>query len=467
VHFQGDAVIFHDDFEEADAVRKISGSARRNEGNAASGKWRLSLTAPGDSLQYQLPDLLASGWFEARFWDSGAAVAPFCCEFDFESKAGTRTVQVILSCDADSYALATPQGPSLPVQRIARRPGWNRLAMRFSPDRITLLINDAVLTHRGSGVGSLQSVRFVVHPGDDEPGRAKGSQPIGSIDDVQLAAGLGAAADRQPAHDQDDLLLTNGDQLFGQIKGASNRGVTIESEFGSQQVPWPELQEVHFTPRLASPKQVEGTRVRIEFATTATPLTAAADNDLLEGVLRDISDDAIRLRHPYLGDVSIPRSQMRSIELLETGRWLAIDPGFYHFGEQVNVRLQVPHPGGTDRSWLFELEDIPQEASLVLHVAGMQAAPAGDDPNKRAADQWRTYATINDTTIDPMGLNHLLVLNYRSPARLKVPIANGILRNGKNVLRIHQTPLKDDPRSFDDCGIFGIGLQWSHTNPKR
>jgi hypothetical protein len=202
--------------------------------------------------------------------------------------------------------------------------------------------------------------------------------------------------------------------------------------------------------------------VRVEFVATATPASAAADNDVLEGALTDLSDDFIGLEHPYLGTVRIPRSQMRAIDFLAADRYLAIDPGFYHFGEQVNVRLQVPHPGGSDRSWSFVLDDVPQEPALVLHVADMQAAPAGSDANKRSSgDGWRTYAEINSKTVDPLGLNHLLALNYRSPARLTVPIAEGILKKGSNVLRIYQTPLQDDPRSFDDCGIFGITIQWS------
>src|SRR5262245_54736319 len=167
VHFQGDAVVFRDDFEEEESSRKMDGHARRTMQLAASGQWGLSLTEPGDRLEYDLPEPLMSGWFETRFWDSGElhASSEWCCEFDFESKVGVRTVQAVLGSAAESYALATPQGPSLPVQRIARQRGWNRLAMRFSPERITILINDAVLTHRehrAVGIGALQAVRVVV-----------------------------------------------------------------------------------------------------------------------------------------------------------------------------------------------------------------------------------------------------------------------------------------------------------------
>jgi hypothetical protein len=74
-------------------------------------------------------------------------------------------------------------------------------------------------------------------------------------------------------------------------------------------------------------------------------------------------------------------------------------------------------------------------------------------------DEWRTYASVNGQKLDPHGLNHLLPPNSRGAVRLVVPIAPGVLKPGDNVLRIFQTPQKDDAKSFDDCGVFGIGLE--------
>jgi hypothetical protein len=464
VHFQGDAVVFRDDFEGDESLRKVKGQSQRSEGRAASGEWSLRFAAPGDAVEYPITDPVVSGWFESRFWDSGAvrSSVQWSCELDFESQAGIRTIQVILGANAESYALATPQGPALPVQRIARRPGWNRLAVRFSTERFTLLVNDAVLTHRAIGIGSLRSVRFQVRTAED-PEAPKAEEPewFGFIDDVQIATSLLAAVERQPARDQDDVLLANGDQLFGAIDRANRRELTVRGEFGERRVPWIQLQEVHFTPRAAAPATIEGQRVRVEFAATATPQSATADFDVLEGTLRELSDETITLQHPFLGTVRIPRALMRSMEFASTGQLLAIDPGFHHFGEQVNVRLQVPHPGGSDRRWTFPLDDVPDQATLLLYVVDMMAMPPGSEANKRSSeDQWRTYVAINDTLVDPAGLNHLLTLNYRSPARLRVPVAKGLLKKGPNTLRIFQTPTKDDPRSFDDCGIFGIALEF-------
>lgn len=462
VHFQGDAVIFRDDFEDELTPRKTAGQPRRTE-QSASGRWGLNLSEPGDRLEYSLPEPLMHGWFEVRFWDSGelSQGLEWSCEFDFESRAGSRTLQVILGSAADSYALATPHGPSLPVQRIARQRGWSRLAMRFSTERLTLLINDAVLTNRATGIGSLQAVRFVVRAAH-EAGPSKLADPeSGAIDDLQIAATLAAPAERQPVRDQDDLLLVNGDQFFGLINDITPRDVTIDGGFGPQRVAWSRLHEVHFKPRPGSPKLVVGQRVRLEFMATAT-WQSPSEFDLLEGVLRELSPDSISIEHPFLGTVRIRRDQMRTAEFLSTGGWLAIDPGFFHFGEQVNVRLQVPHPTGTDRSWQFILDELPAGAKLVLNVVDMLAIPHGSEPSKRAgATELRTFAAINDRVIEPLGLNHFLAPKYRSPARIAVPIPDGILTKGTNVLRIYQTPSNEDSRTFDDCGIFSIAIELS------
>jgi hypothetical protein len=102
------------------------------------------------------------------------------------------------------------------------------------------------------------------------------------------------------------------------------------------------------------------------------------------------------------------------------------------------------------------MDRVSQQSTLVLYVVEMNALrPTGE------AGEWQTYVEINGTLLDKNGLNHRLPLNYRGPLRITIPIEQGVLQAGENSLRIFQTPQKDDPRSFDDCGIFGIGLEYS------
>src|SRR5262249_40273337 len=148
-HFQGEAVLFRDDFETDRVERHITGSAERTEQQAASGRSSLRLAKRGDTVEYRLPEPVAGGWVEARIFDSGQMQEglKWVCEFEFSAAASRRLMQVLLGWDADSYGLATPQGPSLPVQHLARRPGWHRLGLRFARERTTVLLDDAVLAY--------------------------------------------------------------------------------------------------------------------------------------------------------------------------------------------------------------------------------------------------------------------------------------------------------------------------------
>src|SRR5262249_46790861 len=151
-------------------------------------------------------------------------------------------------------------------------------------------------------------------------------------------------------------------------------------------------------------RSIDGPRARVRFASSANPADGQPA-DSLEGSLQEVSDERIRLLHPHLGSLSILHSQLRELEPLGNARWLALDPSYHHFGDQVNVRFQVPYPEGSDRSWNFVLQQLPLEASLVLNVIGMEAMQPGGEFNKRLEnDEWRTYATINGKTLDPLGL---------------------------------------------------------------
>jgi hypothetical protein len=458
-HFQGDAVVFRDDFEHDQPARQAGGSAQRDSAEAAAGRWSFRLAKSHDTLEYKLPEPIGSGWLEVRFFDAGD-VRPgieWLCELEFESSTGIRTLQVLLGWWAESYGLATPHGPSLPVQRLARRAGWNRLGVRFKPGRIVVLIDEAVLTHADAELGFLQSVRFLVRPDADAGGAADG-KPVGYVDDLQIAETIGTVSARQPAPDADDVVLTSGDQLFGRIESATDREVTLRGEFGSHTLPWRELQGLYLASEPCPAKSMDGQRVRVQFC-AAGAHAGGPDCDVLEGVLRDLDGDSLRIEHPHLGAIRIPRGQLREIDFLAAGQWLAIDSGYHHFGSRLKPRFQVAHPEGSERSWSFALQRVPPQATLVLHVFDMDRVTRSALASKPDDDQLRTYLSLNGQELDPLGINHRLPLNTKAAVRLSLPIPSGLLREGENVLRLRQTPQKEDPRTFDDCGVFGIGIE--------
>ncbi len=461
-HAHGEAVVLRDDFEAELPARHVAGQAARSGDRAASGDSSLRLAEPGDAVEYTLAEPVASGSFEVRFFDSAKLRADreWVAELDFASADGVRPVQVLLGWAADSYGLLTPRGPTLAVQHVARAAGWNRLGVRFSPGHLSVLIGDAVLTHGDAGVGQLRAVRFLVRTPEDEPDKGAEAAWTGYVDDLQLAETVGSAGFYQPSPNQDDAEFTNGDQLYGRIESANDRSLTIAGEFGRYEAAWRDLRGVRFAPRSCPVQRVDGQRVRATLSAGSAPDAADAEPDVLEGVLRSVSDDALRLEHPHLGAVDVRRDRLRALEFLGRGAWIAIDAGYHHFGDQVNVRLQAPYPEGTEHRWEFALDRVPDHTVLLLSVVEMESMARGARYYEELKNgELRTYLSLNGTELDPEGLNHLLPANSKGAVRLRVPVPPGLLRAGSNALRMHQVPQNDD--SYDDCGVFAIGLETS------
>ena len=49
---------------------------------------------------------------------------------------------------------------------------------------------------------------------------------------------------------------------------------------------------------------------------------------------------------------------------------------------------------------------------------------------------------------------------------MRVPIPRGLLRVGKNVIRLEQTGTADNPNFLDDLGVLGIALEFA-AEPNR
>ena len=71
----------------------------------------------------------------------------------------------------------------------------------------------------------------------------------------------------------------------------------------------------------------------------------------------------------------------------------------------------------------------------------------------------RTYVAIGGKRIDY--LNHHITTSNETPERIRIPIPAETLKAGKNVIRIEQTGIANDPTWFDDLGILRVALEFS------
>jgi hypothetical protein len=122
---------------------------------------------------------------------------------------------------------------------------------------------------------------------------------------------------RRPPGDpkQDELWLSSGDQLFGQVTDAGPRGVTLKGRFGERRCGWAELRGWYA--RREAPKAAAltgGPLVRLELASGARPAP-----DLLDGALLELGDKKVKLKHAELGEVAVAREQVLAVRPIAAG----------------------------------------------------------------------------------------------------------------------------------------------------
>src|SRR5262249_25522666 len=137
-----------------------------------AGKRSLRIQAGGTSVTHRLTEPIASGRLEIAYYDRGAKVPGqrWFIDLTFRGEAGAEPVRRVLGWDDEGRGVQPPAGPALAVQRLARRPGWHRLVIRFGPERTELSVDgDELAVGKGPG-GPLAEIRLASQTlGKDEP----------------------------------------------------------------------------------------------------------------------------------------------------------------------------------------------------------------------------------------------------------------------------------------------------------
>jgi hypothetical protein len=118
---------------------------------------------------------------------------------------------------------------------------------------------------------------------------------------------------RRPAGDpdQDELWLAGGDQVFGRVVSADRRSVELKSRFGTRRFDWTALRGWFLKVEKANTPPGRGPAVRLWLRTGLGPTL-----DELEGSLDVLDARRVRIRHPLLGEVTIPRSRVARLKKL-------------------------------------------------------------------------------------------------------------------------------------------------------
>ncbi|HEY2159096.1 MAG TPA: hypothetical protein VGH33_25940, partial [Isosphaeraceae bacterium] len=458
----GEAIVLIDGFESIDPTRwSLVGDPKVEPEPRLAGERSLRLGADGSAITARLAEPVSQGRLELAYHDTDEVVAGASWFVDllFRGEGGPETVRAVLGWSEESLGVSSTGGPVLAVQRLARKPGWHRLEVRFGHDSSELSVDGDSLARGKGTTGPLVEVRIGTSLAPERPA----AKVAAHVDDFRLVriASVVTSAETDPG--QDEARLVEGDQVFGSIPGADARGVTMVVLGSRIPLPWSQVAALQFRRAPRPSREVEGLLCRIEWR--SAPGDDPRDLDQAEGALVRADAEAFTLETPYAGTLVVPRDRLRKLVVEAIGRRLVIDPTAHHMGDEVTTRghemLDPPQPEGGQLERAFPLERPPsagQSAQLVMDVVQVVGEAQGlEFSNLIRAGELRTKVSINGKEFDY--INRHISSRNEKPERIRLPIPAGLLKAGENKLKIIQTGTSKDPNYLDDLGIVGIALE--------
>lgn len=458
----GESLAFQDGFESLDPRRwKVQGEPELVDEPRVAGDHSLRIVPGGASLTHRIAEPFGSGRLELAFHDNGAVVPghQWVADLTFRGPNGPETVRTALGWAEESLAVESPGGPALAVQRLARKPGWHRLSVRFGPEVTEVAVDGNELAH-GKGLGGpLVEIRLASFG----TGKASGPQPpVGHVDDLQLVRFAEPVGGLETDATQDEVRLTGGDQLFGSVKTADAEKVVLS--IGGKEVPlsWGEVSGVYLRRDATPGAPVEGLLVRVDWR--AAPGNEPRDVNVLEGALTRLSATELSVATPYLGSLVVPRNRLISVSVVGSGRRQVIDSKAHHLGDEVSTRpplIDPPQPEGGVLERAFELAAVPDGPVFLVMDVVQVVGEAPDLPFSALVKkgELRTNLKLNGEPFDY--LNRHITSRNETPERVRVPIPRNLLRAGKNVVRLEQTGIANDPNYLDDLGVLSIAVEFA------
>lgn len=461
----GETQVFHDAFESLDTNRwSVVGEPEVTAEPRVTGARSLRVPAGGASLTHRLEEPFGAGRLEVAFHDDGTVAAgrQWFVDLTFRNPNGRETVRVVLGWAEDSLAVEAPRGPSLAVQRLARKRGWHRLAVRFGPELCEVGVDGNELAH-GKGLGGpLVEIRLASYGAGKAAEDPDPPALAGHLDDLRLVRFAEPVAGLETDATQDEVRLTGGDQLFGKVRAADGEAVTLAIDGRDASIPWAEVAGLFFRRESRPGTPVEGLLVRVDWR--GGPGTDPRDLNSIEGALSGLDDSVLKIDTPYAGTVAVPRDRLTSLRVIGRGRWVMIDPVAHHLGDEVSTTpplLDPPQPEGGVLERAVDLPTVPEgNAFLVLDLIQV-VGEAADLPFSTLVKkgELRTNVKLNGEPFDY--LNHYITTKNETAERVRLPIPRALLRPGKNVFRFEQAGIASDPNFLDDLGVLGIALEFA------
>lgn len=381
-----------------------------------------------------------------------------------EVSAGWKQISVRLPDGRSSHLKVVPPIPLYSVIRVTLNDG------------LSLSVNDASIARMNSVPGQLFALE--VEGAFAARGDTKAQQDslpsleqpwVRHVDRSAVEVRRGGNSMRH-SFDVDRVILTSGDELFGQITQAAGT-VTLRDARATghvRQIDRGDIQAITFRrSNEFSPRTVDGFFCQIELVPDSSCSLAAIEEPFwMRTAILHAEQDGLLTAHPILGKVFVRWSMIRQIRPLFQGSYTLIDPGPRHLGNGYRESFSRVEPDGTKLSLDFVLEKQQLEDSVFLSGDVAELIPSGPDTLRATpflddvrAGFLTTQVLLNGERVGP--LNGLISVRSlaRAPERVRFRLPARLLKEGGNTIRLQQTSAKDDADSFDDCEIRSLAIE--------
>ena len=280
------------------------------------------------------------------------------------------------------------------------------------------------------------------HPGD----RARRRRPRRSPP-TSTTCGSSGSPSRRPASrstpTQDEARLVVGDQIFGELQRRRRRRVVMAVEGKPIPLRWSEVAGLYLR-RVPSPGDPDRGAAGAGRVAVRAGRPAARTSISPKGRSWPTPTESLTLATPYAGTLTIPRAIVcGGWSCIGRGRRLVIDPAAHHLGDEISVTpplLDPPQPEGliarpddragrgprpARRAGARRRPGRPRGRRFRLFQPGPQRRAPHLRRGQRPADRLPESSHQDDAN--------------ETPERIRIPIPRGLLRAGKNAMRIELT----------------------------
>lgn len=466
----GERQLFYEDFNGDRLSTKWNTQGSCNPGEIQS---RSALQIPpGGHCAYSLPKPIRAGRCSLAFFEPWPN--PDSCsgglKLQFKQENTTPSITIHLASKDKFYTVSHSPEFQLTVQRVPRKTGWNSVTVLFDANRFQVLIGPQLLAYGRPTGGVLESVRLFSESWKTSPVPEEKS-PVCGFDDLQITESLSTEErpDSFALDSQSQVLLENGDVLFGELLAVDSRKIRLQGAFGEVSLPWGKVRRVMFGDKdfpahpITSAKPLAGWQADIEFQRFVDH--PAQPGDELTVTILGVDETQVKMQHSLLGQIQVPVGDIRFIEPRYRGTQFVLAPDMAHLGNQVRPTFRHKQPLGSSWHGEFQLEEVPEgPAFLRIQVSDLEPAGKETPLGSRYLSELRsgflgTSVVLNGKSLGRLNdhISRKKTWDGRQSVRLQVP--SNLLRKGKNTWRIEQTSRRDDPKEYDDCEIGPIWLE--------